>query len=114
MRRALHILLPVLAIVLILLIAAAQHLRRSLPQVEGEIALHGLGAQVEILRDAYGIPHIYTHNIADAYFALGFAHAQDRLWQMEVSRRIGSGRIAEIAGPGALEVDRIMRTLGLR
>src|SRR5258708_2134974 len=114
MRRALRILLPILAIVLILLVAAIQHLRRSLPQVEGEIALHALGAHVEILRDAHGIPHIYAQSFADVYFALGFVHAQDRLWQMEVSRRIGSGRIAEVAGAAGLEFDRFMRTIGLR
>ena len=114
MRRALRILLPILAIVLILLVAAIQHLRRSLPQVEGEIALHPLDAQIEILRDAHGIPHIYAQSFADVYFALGFVHAQDRLWQMEVSRRIGSGRIAEVAGAAGLEFDRFMRTIGLR
>src|SRR6185295_16192962 len=95
-------------------IGAFLHLRRSLPQTEGEIRLTGGEAPVEVLRDANGIPHIYARSIADAYFALGFVHAQDRLWQMETSRRIGSGRVAEIAGPGALEIDRLLRTLGLR
>ncbi|HUQ24296.1 MAG TPA: penicillin acylase family protein, partial [Burkholderiales bacterium] len=71
-------------------------------------------APVEILRDANGIPHIFARSIADAYFGLGFVHAQDRLWQMETSRRIGSGRIAEVVGAGGLGFDRLMRTLGLR
>ncbi|HSA89249.1 MAG TPA: penicillin acylase family protein [Burkholderiales bacterium] len=80
----------------------------------GELALAGLDAQAEVLRDRHGIPHIYAASLEDAHFALGFVHAQDRLWQMEMNRRIGSGRLAEILGPRALEADRFMRTLGLR
>ena len=90
------------------------YLSQSLPQTEGEIRLDGLTAPVEVLRDRHGIPHIYAASLEDAHFALGFVHAQDRLWQMEMNRRIGSGRLAEILGPAALETDRFMRTLGLR
>jgi len=90
------------------------HLRRSLPVLEGEIAVAGLSGRVEILRDPYGIPHIFAASVEDAQLALGFVHAQDRLWQMEMNRRIGSGRLAEILGPRALEADRFLRTLGVR
>ncbi|MSQ63399.1 MAG: penicillin acylase family protein [Betaproteobacteria bacterium] len=90
------------------------YLRQSLPQSRGEFRLAGLSAPAEILRDRYGIPHIFAGNLADASFALGFIHAQDRLWQMEMNRRIASGRLAEIVGPGALETDRFVRTLGVR
>ena len=90
------------------------HLRRSLPEVEGEIAVAGISGEVEILRDAFGIPHIFARSAEDAQFALGFAHAQDRLWQMEMNRRTGSGRLAEALGPAALEADRFLRALGLR
>ncbi|HKX38831.1 MAG TPA: penicillin acylase family protein, partial [Burkholderiales bacterium] len=90
------------------------HLRRSLPQVEGAIAVAGISGEVEILRDAFGIPHIFARSVEDAQFALGFAHAQDRLWQMEMNRRTGSGRLAEALGPAALEADRFLRALGLR
>ena len=89
-------------------------LRQSLPATSGEIRLAGLRANVEVLRDRHGIPHIYASSLEDAHFALGFVHAQDRLWQMEINRRIGSGRLAEILGPAALDTDRLMRTLGLR
>jgi penicillin G amidase len=89
-------------------------LRQSLPQSEGTIILAGIGRPVEILRDAYGIPHIFASTIDDAHFALGYAHAQDRLWQMEMSRRVAAGRLSEILGPGALESDRFLRTLGVR
>ena len=90
------------------------YLRRSLPQTEGALTLAGLDAPVEILRDAYGIPHIYARSADDAYFALGFVHAQDRLWQMEMNRRVASGRLAELLGPKALDADRFLRTLGTR
>ncbi len=106
----------VLLVALAVLAAAGMylHLRRSLPALEGEIAVAGLGARVEILRDAFGIPHIFAASLEDAQFALGFVHAQDRLWQMEMNRRIGSGRLAELLGPRALEADRFLRTLGVR
>jgi len=90
------------------------YLRQSLPKVEGEIRLTGLSGPVEILRDRYGIPHIHAASPADASFALGFVHAQDRLWQMEMNRRIASGRLSEVVGKGGLETDRFLRTLGVR
>ncbi|MBC7804338.1 MAG: penicillin acylase family protein [Candidatus Parcubacteria bacterium] len=89
-------------------------LRQSLPQTKGEIRVAGLGASAEILRDRYGIPHIFAASLEDASFALGFVHAQDRLWQMEMSRRIAAGRVSEIVGAGGLETDRFLRTLGVR
>jgi len=111
MRR---IALGALAFLVFSLGASFAYLRHSLPKTEGEIALEGLKAPVEVLRDRNGVPHIYATTLEDAHFALGFVHAQDRLWQMEMSRRIGSGRVAEILGPAALATDRFMRTLGLR
>jgi penicillin G amidase len=87
-------------------------LRGSLPQVEGEIVVAGLGAPVTIVRDRWAIPHIEASTPLDASFALGFVHAQDRLWQMEWQRRLGAGRLAEILGAAALPSDRFMRTLG--
>lgn len=86
----------------------------SQPRISGTIGLTGLTAPVDIVRDAEGIPHIYAKSAGDAYFALGFVHAQDRLWQMELNRRIPAGRLAEILGPDALNTDRFLRTLGVR
>ncbi|HJV87150.1 MAG TPA: penicillin acylase family protein [Noviherbaspirillum sp.] len=86
----------------------------SQPQVDGKLKLEGLTAPVDIVRDAEGIPHIYAKSTADAYFALGYVHAQDRLWQLEMNRRIVAGRLAEILGPSALNTDRFLRTLGVR
>ncbi len=87
--------------------------RASLPVVEGELRLAGLEAPVRIVRDELGVPLIEAGNERDAAMALGFVHAQDRLWQMETSRRIGAGRLAEVVGERGLGVDRFMRTLGL-
>lgn len=87
-------------------------LRQGLPVVDGERRLAGLTAPVEIVRDRHAIPHISGETISDVIFAEGYAHAQDRLWQMEFQRRVGAGRLAEVVGPDALPTDRFMRLLG--
>jgi penicillin amidase len=114
MRAVLRFGLWAAAVVGVAAAAGYLYLRQSLPQTEGEVALPGLEAQAEILRDRYGVPHIFARSERDAHFALGFAHAQDRLWQMEMNRRIGAGRLAEVLGAAALEADRFLRTLGVR
>ncbi len=83
------------------------------PQYDGEQALHGLREEVKIIFDDYGVPHIYASNEEDAYFALGYAHAQDRLFQMEMIKRLASGRLAEVLGDDFLDTDKFFRTLGL-
>lgn len=88
-------------------------LRTSLPQVDGTLALQGLDGPVEVIRDSDGVPHIFADQVNDAYFALGFTHAQDRLWQMEMTRRVGAGRLSEVFGSRTLKIDRFIRTLGL-
>ena len=85
----------------------------SLPQTQGRVVIAGLHAPVTIDRDSDGIPHIQAESEHDAYLALGFTHAQDRLWQMETTRRIGAGRLAEVLGAPFLGTDKFMRTLGL-
>jgi penicillin G amidase len=87
-------------------------LRSSLPETDGTLILTGLQAPVTISRDRDGIPHIRAETDNDAYFALGFVHAQDRLWQMEATRRVGQGRLAEIVGKVGLPSDRFSRVLG--
>jgi penicillin amidase len=105
----------VIAALLVLLLAALLWYRHaSLPQLDGRLQAAGLQQAVDIVRDAEGVPHIYAKSAADAYFALGFVHAQDRLWQMELNRRIPAGRLAEVLGPSALNTDRFLRTLGVR
>lgn len=97
-----------------LLIAFFWYRNASQPQIAGKLRLAGPGAAIDIVRDAAGVPHIYAQSKADAYFALGFVHAQDRLWQMEMNRRIPAGTVAEILGPNAAGSDRFLRTLGVR
>ena len=96
-----------------LLAGAFLYLRLSLPQLEGELVLPGLAAPVEIVRDREGIPHVFAAHERDAHFALGFLHAQDRLWQMELQRRVASGRLSEVLGERTFEADKLMRTLGI-
>jgi penicillin amidase len=86
--------------------------RRSLPQTSGTLTLPGLHDKIEIIRDRWGIPHIYASNRHDLFYAQGFVHAQDRLWQMELNRRTAQGRLSELFGDLALETDRLVRTLG--
>ena len=86
--------------------------QRPSPQLEGELELPELDAAVEVLRDQHGIPHIYAQSEADLWRAQGFTHAQDRLWQMEQNRRVAQGRLAELVGEGALDVDRFSRIVG--
>lgn len=85
----------------------------SLPRVEGRIPAKGLEYPATITRDHQGIPFVTARSGHDAYFAMGWIHAQDRMWQMELQRRIGAGRLAEIVGPAGLKNDRFMRTMGL-
>ncbi len=102
-------------LVVLLLLALAGgylYLRQSLPQTRGEITISGLDGPVEIVRDAGGVPHIFASSDHDAWFALGYVHAQDRLWQLEFQRRVGAGRLSEILGEETLDADKFLRTLG--
>jgi penicillin amidase len=117
MRRVLRWTLRFVQIFGLLVLAGAATLLwwldASLPELNGEYALAGVADPVRIVRDRNGVPHIYARTYDDAMFALGFVHAQDRLFQMESQRRIGAGRVAEVAGSTGLTVDRMMRVLGL-
>ncbi len=85
----------------------------SLPVHEGTFVVPGLQQPVRIDRDDHGIPNILAANERDATFALGYTHAQDRLWQMEMNRRIAAGRLAEVLGEPALDTDKFLRTIGI-
>ena len=113
MRVAFRALAGLVIVLVVAATAAWLYLHESLPVVEGELRTKGAQAEVEILRDAEGIPHIFATSDADAWFALGYAHAQDRLWQMEFQRRVGQGRLSELLGERAFDTDKLMRTLGI-
>ena len=85
---------------------------RAMPSYSGSVTLAGLSGQTRVWRDDYGIPHIFAPSMNDAARTLGYLHASERLYQMEISRRVGQGRIAEIVGPDMVGVDRFLRTLG--
>ena len=91
-----------------------QLFRRPLPRTAGTLQLEGVQGQVEIARDRWGVPHIHATSRDDLWFGQGFCHGQDRLWQIDLYRRIGAGRLAEIGGRAGLATDRFTRTLGLR
>lgn len=110
----------VLAILLLLVVALAAgavvgygFLRRGLPQLQGELAVAGLQQPVTVYRDAYGVPHIYATNRHDLFFAQGFVTAQDRLWQMDLSRRAAAGRLSEVFGDRSLENDKFLRSFAM-
>jgi penicillin amidase len=86
----------------------------ALAQTTGEIALAGLQRPVEILRDRWGVAHLYAQTVPDLFFAQGFVAAQDRLWQMEIWRRVAEGRLAEVAGPDYVTRDTFARLLAYR
>jgi len=102
-------------LILLLVIAGGGFflLRTSLPATAGRITVAGLHGEVTIARDADGVPTITAKDDADLAFALGYVHAQERLFQMELQRRYGAGRLAEILGERALAIDKQMRVLGL-
>jgi len=103
-----------LAIVLILLLAGGFIFKNSLkPTYNGELALSSLKDKVEVFYDDYGVPHIYAQNELDARRALGYVHAQDRLWQMEVMRRIAAGRLSELFGEKLIRTDKFFSGLGI-
>jgi penicillin G amidase len=105
------------AVVLAALLAGGAALwlfRSSFPRTRGTIAVKGLQAPVQVLRDRYGVPHIRAANMRDLYFAQGYVTAQDRFWQMEFWRRIGSGKLSELFGKKTLGADVFLRTVGFR
>lgn len=114
MRRLLaRTALTVVALALVAAGAILAVLWASLPEHEGEIVLAGLDGPVAILRDAHAIPTIRAESERDLWRALGFVHGTDRLVQLEITRRIGCGRLAELVGEAGLGFDRFFRTLGL-
>ena len=118
MRKPLKILIITLgALLLIVLLAGVAVLitvHASFPQTRGTLTAKGLNEPVEVLRDRLGVPHIRARTMHDLYFAQGFVTAQDRFWQMEFWRRIGSGRLSELFGKTTLGTDIYLRTVGFR
>ena len=103
-----------LVLVVLCFLALGWYLHTKKVQRDGTVALSGLAAAVQVTYDERGVPHIQAQNQTDLYRALGYVHAQDRLFQMEMVRRLARGELAEILGPKLVDMDRLFRTLGLR
>jgi penicillin amidase len=114
----LRILLWLLLIVALLAAGAVGYAyvvaRSALPQLDGNLRVKGITAAVKITRDGHGVPAIEAATLEDLFFAQGYVTAQDRLWQMDITRRFGSGELSEILGEDTLKIDREQRILGLR
>ncbi len=86
----------------------------SKPKYKGKISLPGLKGEVETITDIWGVPHIYATNEKDLFYVCGYIHARERMWQMDLTRRTGYGRLSELFGESLLERDKYMRVMGLR
>ena len=88
--------------------------RSSMPQLDGTLAISGLSAPVSVIRDGHGVPSITASSLDDLFFAQGYVTAQDRLWQMDMTRRYAAGELAAALGADFVKTDRQQRLLGLR
>src|SRR5271170_2578819 len=121
-RPVLRVLLSIVVLLLVLAGAATvggawwlkRAMREALPQLDGQLRLPGLTAPVTVRRDRHGIPHIEAANLDDLFAAQGYVTAQDRLWQMDMARRMAAGEAAELLGSKLVDHDRTQRVLGIR
>lgn len=109
-----NVLIGVLVLAIIVVGSGVWFIRSAWPEVSGTTTIDGLSEPVRIIRDEWGVPHIYAENERDLFMAQGFVHAQDRLWQMEYRRHVGSGTVSSIIGERAIAYDQSIRTIGLR
>ncbi|MBN1635573.1 MAG: penicillin acylase family protein [Deltaproteobacteria bacterium] len=101
----------IVAIVILAFLFLYVTLRSTLPEISAEITTDRVKAEITIIRDIYGVPHIFAENEHDAFFAVGYCQAQDRLWQMDIMRRAAYGRLSEVFGQSTIEDDRFLRTI---
>ncbi|WP_022919480.1 penicillin acylase family protein [Ruania albidiflava] len=116
-RRVLLAVAALLVVVLVVgVVTTFTFVRRPLPDTSGELVVPGLSAQVEVVRDERGVPHIYADDPVDLFMAQGYVSAQDRFFEMDYRRHLTAGRLAELVGnvPAAIEADRAIRTMGWR
>jgi len=103
----------ILLIAMVVLFLGMRLVKKSLPQTTGTLSIEGIQSEVKIYRDDYGVPHIYAQNDADLFFAMGYIVSQDRLWQMDLNRRAATGTLSEIFGQTTLDIDKLIRTIGI-
>ncbi|MCK9410080.1 MAG: penicillin acylase family protein [Bacteriovoracaceae bacterium] len=104
-----------IAVVSVILFFVLRYLvTKSFPEYSGTLSVASLREAVAINRDEFGVPHIRASNEYDLFFAQGYVHAQDRLWQMDLTRRAGEGRLSEILGPSTVKFDKMLKTVGFK
>src|SRR3982751_5437892 len=113
LRKLLYVLLGLVLLVVLLAAGPRWYVGRAEADPSRDAVLPGLRAEVEVWRDSLGVPHVWARDEADLFRAVGYVHAQDRLWQMELFRRVADGRMAEVLGPRLVDTDRFLRTLGM-
>lgn len=113
MKKIKKIAFVLLVLVVLLLGSVVVYLQTTKPQYEGEVAISAISKETNVFFDTYGVPHIYAANQKDAMVVLGYVHAQDRLWQMELMRRIAPGRLSELFGNKALKNDLFFAGTGI-
>lgn len=94
-------------------VACGVYVWRSFPALDGQLRVPGLSAPVQVRRDSADVTHVEAQTLDDAYFAMGYVHAQERSWQLEFNRRLMHGELSEVLGPATLPTDRVLRQLGL-
>ena len=113
MSRLKRLFWAVLALLVLGVAGACFYAWRALPQLDGSLQVTGLKQPVQVLRDAADVTHIQAQSAQDAWFALGYVHAQERSWQLAFNRRVMHGTLSEVLGPATLEVDKLLRTLDI-
>ncbi len=113
-RASVYLAAGLVLLLVVGVLAGVVLVRRPLPQTSGTLSVPGLGADVEVFRDARGVPQVYADDAADLFFAQGYVQAQDRFFEMDVRRHITAGRLAELLGEPAVETDLVVRTMGWR
>ncbi len=117
-RRARKVVFIILSVIIVLVLGALLAIHfffaQGMPRYEGKLTLPALDAPVSVVYDAEGVPHITAESVHDLYIAQGYVQAQDRMFQMDLSRRQASGRLSEVFGQQAVEQDKMFRVLGLR
>src|SRR5688500_6206002 len=113
MKKLLLALLALLALALILVLGGLWYIKRTKPDYSADVTSARVRSDVEVWHDSAGVPHVWAQNEEDMLFAQGYLHAQERLWQMELFRRVGEGRLSEVLGESMIDTDRFLRTLGI-
>ena len=113
-RIALSVVVLIVIAFVAMTILAVSTIRRSFPEMSGTLEVEGLSGQVNVSRDARGVPTIYADTAADLFRAQGYVSAQDRFFEMDLRRHITAGRLSELVGEAGVDTDRVIRTMGWR